>query len=187
MCYDFTVPNGIAQAYQLLFHQHLVYLGKCCLPVKKLRRNWNILAKQVGQLAPGYWTAPFIAAPFLIFAYAHLQISFRLDDYLVMYSLILCFFFTCFFFLFHPRPNGRNINAGSFFIASHIVPLFVSWSAVGWPRWRLSFKLLDTLDFSLSFLPYSHTLSSCFKQQQQHQKLYLHDHKGITVLQKLLI
>ena len=23
-------------------------------------------------------------------------------------------------------------------------------------------------------------------QQQQHQKLYLHDHKGITVLQKLL-
>ena len=25
------------------------------------------------------------------------------------------------------------------------------------------------------------------QQQQQHQKLYLHDHKGITVLQKLLI
>ena len=25
------------------------------------------------------------------------------------------------------------------------------------------------------------------KQQQQHQKLYLHDHKGITVLQKLLV
>ena len=24
-------------------------------------------------------------------------------------------------------------------------------------------------------------------QQQQHQKLYLHDHKGITVLQKLLV
>ena len=91
-----------------------------------------ITAKQVGQLAPGYWTAPFIAAPFLIFAYAHLQISFRLDDYLVMYSLVLCFFFTCFFFLFvSSATNGRNINAGSFFfIASHIVPLFVSWSEV---------------------------------------------------------
>ena len=25
------------------------------------------------------------------------------------------------------------------------------------------------------------------QQQHQHQKLYLHDHKGITVLQKLLI
>ena len=25
------------------------------------------------------------------------------------------------------------------------------------------------------------------QQQQQHQKLYLHDHKGITVLQKLLV
>ena len=24
-------------------------------------------------------------------------------------------------------------------------------------------------------------------KQQQHQKLYLHDHKGITVLQKLLV
>ena len=24
-------------------------------------------------------------------------------------------------------------------------------------------------------------------QQQQHQKLYLHDHKGITVLQKLIV
>ena len=27
----------------------------------------------------------------------------------------------------------------------------------------------------------------CDQQQQQHQKLYLHDHKGITVLQKLLV
>ena len=25
------------------------------------------------------------------------------------------------------------------------------------------------------------------QQQQQHQMLYLHDHKGITVLQKLLV
>ena len=25
------------------------------------------------------------------------------------------------------------------------------------------------------------------KKQQQHQKFYLHDHKGITVLQKLLV
>ena len=29
--------------------------------------------------------------------------------------------------------------------------------------------------------------NSTQQQQQQHQKLYLHDHKGITVLQKLLI
>ena len=28
---------------------------------------------------------------------------------------------------------------------------------------------------------------SYLTQQQQHQKLYVHDHKGITVLQKLLI
>ena len=60
-----------------------------------------------------------------------------------------------------------------FFIASHIVPLFVSWSEVGWPRWRLSFKLLDTLDFSLSFLPYSHILSSCFK----HTWIYCQSHE----------
>ena len=60
-----------------------------------------ITAKQVGQLAPGYWTAPFIAAPFLIFTYAHLQISFRLDDYLVLYSLVLfcaSFSLVCLFF-----------------------------------------------------------------------------------------
>ena len=50
-------------------------------------RNWNMLAKQVGQLAPGFWTAPFVAAPFLIYLYAYLQISFRLDYYLVMYLL----------------------------------------------------------------------------------------------------
>ena len=77
-----------------------------------------ITAKQVGQLAPGYWTAPFIAAPFLIFSYAHLQISFRLDDYLVLYSLVLfcaSFSLVCLFVFFHPRPNGCNINTGSFF------------------------------------------------------------------------
>ena len=28
---------------------------------------------------------------------------------------------------------------------------------------------------------------NAWQQQQQHQKLYLHDHKGITVLQKLLV
>ena len=51
-------------------------------------RNWNMLAKQVGQLAPGYWTVPFLAALFLIYAYAYLQISFRLDDYLITYVLV---------------------------------------------------------------------------------------------------
>ena len=75
-----------------------------------------MLAKQVGQLAPGYWTIPFLAALFLIYAYAYLQISFRLDDYLITYVLVgvqvLCFLFTCFFF-FNPRPNGHNINARS--------------------------------------------------------------------------
>ena len=50
--------------------------------------NWNMLAKQVGQLAPGYWTVPFLAALFLIYAYAYLQISFRLDDFLITYVLV---------------------------------------------------------------------------------------------------
>ena len=93
-----------------------------------------ILAKQVGQLAPGYWTAPFIAASSLIFAYAHLQISFSLDDYLVMYSLVLCFFFTFFFFVVVSSATKRSQHKyRKFFfnIASHIVPLFVSWSEVG--------------------------------------------------------
>ena len=55
----------------------------------------------------------------------------RLLGYELVGSVLL---FHLFFLLllFHPRPNGRNINAGSFFlIASHIVPLFVSWSKVG--------------------------------------------------------
>lgn len=76
-------------------------------------RNWNLSAKQVGQLAPGYWTAPFVAARFLIYAYAHLQISFRLYDHLVMYLLGYRFCASFSFFFFHPRPNGRNINARS--------------------------------------------------------------------------
>ena len=74
-----------------------------------------MLAKQVGQLAPGCWTAPLVTAPFLIYAYAYLQISFRLDDYLVMYLLgyMFCASFSLAVFFVHPRPNGRNINAGS--------------------------------------------------------------------------
>ena len=32
-----------------------------------------------------------------------------------------------------------------------------------------------------------HWHSEEVQQQQQHQMLYLHDHKGITVLQKLLV
>ena len=112
------------------------------------------------------------------------QLSFgRLLGYVLVGSVLLFHLF--FFFFFHPRPNGRNINAGSFFffIASHIVPLVVSLSEVGWPRWRLSFKLLDTLDFSLSFLPYSHILSSCFK----HTWIYCLSHKKTQPLRYKLI
>ena len=58
------------------------------------------------------------------------QLSFgRLLGYVLVGSVLLFHLFFLLLLLFHPRPN---INAGSFFfIASHIVPLFVSWSKVG--------------------------------------------------------
>ena len=49
-------------------------------------------------------------------------------------------------------------------------------------------KLLDFIDGLVTEVRFR-TKSVKHKQiqQQQHQKLYLHDHKGITVLQKLLV
>ena len=127
--------------------------------------NWNMLAKQVSQLARGYWTAPFVAAPFLIYAYAYLQISFRLDDNLVMHLLgcRFCASFPLVVFLFHSRPNGRNINARSSFSITHCQTPVRKLVSGGLTKMELSFKLLDTLNFSLSLLSYGHFLSFYFK------------------------